>query len=594
VTDVPIERGTGSLGGWDLTQVFPDDEAALAEARTIVEDCRALADRSQAAGPADWPALVEELGALEERAASLDDYARMRQYGDAAGEETQRVAARGQAAAAEASAELARALDAWRRLGDDEAAAVLTRDELEPARHRLARARDLRRHRLEPAAERAWAAREESGRVRWASLHEQLEASARVPFDDGTGSRPWDLGALWGVTRRSERPVRRAAYEAIASLAADLADVVATCWDAAVADRLAEDRLRGYVHPAQATLDEQELPLAALASLVDAVWGRLPARHALYARQEALLDVDAFVPADADAEPPGLPPVTAEDAWTASVAGLAALASPLADQADELRAAGRVDLADRQGKQAYAATFCTALDPPAFVGMRFSGRAAHVGTVGHELGHAVALGSMRRAQPPVARGWPGALFEVPSLLCELATGDALVGAAEERHRDALDVVGAQDLAWCVFEAIAFCRVELDLYRARAAGEVLTADRILAACRERFGALFGAVCPFSERDALVSMTAWANYATGAGYRFYNFQYAVGALCALALLDRRARDEERFGHDLLRFLAYGRRVSPSEQLAVFELDLGPELWARGLDAFEARVSGTRSRP
>jgi len=40
VTDVPIERGTGSLGGWDLTQVFPDDEAALAEARTIVEDCR--------------------------------------------------------------------------------------------------------------------------------------------------------------------------------------------------------------------------------------------------------------------------------------------------------------------------------------------------------------------------------------------------------------------------------------------------------------------------------------------------------------------------------------------------------------------------
>jgi oligoendopeptidase F len=299
----------------------------------------------------------------------------------------------------------------------------------------------------------------------------------------------------------------------------------------------------------------------------------------------------ALSPADADAEPAGLPTISLEQTWSVAVEGLRALAPQLADDAEELRRAGRVDLEDRPGKQPYAVTLRTGLDPPAFLALRYSGRAANATTLGHELGHAVALGTMRRAQPPVARGWPGVAFEVPSLLGEIASGDALVAGASEAQRPGLRLVAAQDFAWSVFEGVAFCRVELDLYAARASGRALTTERILAAFTEHFGALFRGVCAFGERDALVAMAGWANYA--AGYRFYNFQYAVGALTALALMSRRQGEEEAFASSLLRFLSYGASASPAEQLSVFGIELGSRaLWEEGLAELEARFAGVAS--
>jgi oligoendopeptidase F len=581
----------GDLLAWDLSQVFADDAAARTEAGALPASCRTLAERAApvfADGRVEEVvALVAELGELEERARTLDDYARMRQYADAAGAGVQEIVGFAQAAAVDARAALAEALDAWCAIETARADGLLAEPALAPARYRLLRVRVLHRHRLSPDAERAWAAREESGRVRWASLEEQTEAAARIAFDDGTGERPWDVGSLWGVTRRPEADLRRRGYAAVAELFSGVADVVVACWDSAVADRLAEDRLRGHTHPAQATLDGEDLTLAGLESLVGAVWSHLPLRQALLRRQQELLGVDPVLPADADGEPPGLPSVTVEAAWATAHAALASLAPPLADQAAALRAAGRVDLDDRAGKQPYAVTFCTRLDPPAFLSTRFSGRAAHVTTVGHELGHAVALGTMRRAQPPIARGWPGVVVEVPSLLAEIATGDGMVEAAERRQRPALRLVAAQDLVWSIFESIAFCKVELDLYTARAAGVVLTTERVLAAVREHFAELFGPTCPFGERDALVFAAAWAGYA--ASYRFYNFQYSVGALCALALTARRRDDEKRFADDLLRFLAFGRSAAPADQLGVFGVELGSlALWEAGLDELERRLA------
>lgn len=571
------------LAKWDVTQVFATEAEALAEAAALPGRCRALAERAAGVlgegAPEEVEGLVAELGELDEQARTLDDYARMRQYADAAAPGVQDVAAAGQAAAAEARAELERLLAAWCELDASRADGLLSREALAPARHRLRHARALARHRLAPEAERAWAARDESGRLRWSSLQEHVDSVARVVYDDGSGERPWDLGALWGAARRPETDVRRRAYAAVAEAYEGVADVVAACWDACVADRLAEDRLRGRAHPAQATLDEEELPLAGLETLVDAVWAALPARHDLLRRQAALLGLDPLETGDVDAEPRGLPAVSLEETWATAVEGLRSLAPSLAADAEGLRAARRVDLEDRPGKQPYAVTFCTRLDPPAFLALRFTGRATNVTTLGHELGHAVALGAMRRAQPPVSRGWPGVAFEVPSLLGEIATGDVFAARAAPEHRAGVRLVAAQDLAWSVFEAVAFCRVELDLYAARASGRRLTAERILEALGEQFGALVQPVCAFGERDALVAMAGWANYA--AGYRFYNFQYTVGALCALALMRRRSADEERFAAELPRFLARGRSASPAEQLAPFRLELGSRgLWDEGL--------------
>lgn len=572
---------------WDLTQHFADDAVAVAEAARLATALAELADhatgRLAAGGAAE---LVGELAALEAAVDDVHDYARMRQYADAAGDGVQEVVASVQGSVTAARADVERTLDAWRALSEEDASRALGDPALAPAAYRLRRARDLARHRLAPDVEAAWAARTEAARDRWASLQELVEASVRVPFDDGTGERGWGVGDLGTVLRRPDPRLRQTAYAALAEGYGQIRDVLAIAWDAAVADRLAEDRLRGRSHPAQETLDEEDLSLEGFRSLVEAAPARYAARQRLLARQAELLGLARPTVADADAPPEGLPSLRYAEVVRLALAGLGSLAPSLADAAERLFRLDRVDGETRPGKQQYAVTFATRLDPPAFVSFRYTGGAANVLLLGHELGHGVAVACASTTQPPVARGWPGVLFEVPSLLCEIATGDAFA-EAYAAHAAAVRLVAAQDLGWSVFEAIAYCRVELDLYAARAEGETLTADLIEAAFHRRFGELYGPGVPFDERDALVAMGSWANYAIPS--RFYNFQYTVGALTALALLARRDDDPERFAGEVLAFLGRGRSASPAEQLRSFGLELGSrELWETGLDELERRFS------
>ncbi len=572
---------------WDLELVYPDDRAATDDAERLAEAAGMLAARAaDTLREGDLGSLVAELAELEAAVDHVHDYARMRQYSDANGPGVQETMIAVVASVTTARGALEDVLDAWRAVPEDTAAELLRDPSLEAAAYRLGLARRLARHRLSPEAEQVWAARTESARTRWGSLNDYVEGALVVSFDDGTGVRPWGVGDLGTVVRRPERDVRRAAYAALAGAYESINDVLAIAWDALVADRLAEDRLRGRDHPAQETLDNEDMPLAGLLSLVEVAPTRYGVRQRLLERQAEILALDEFQVADADASLPGLERLGYTEVVELAVAGLGSLAPQLGEDARALARLGRIDGETRTGKQPYAVTFSTRLDPPAFLSFRYTGAPANVPLLGHELGHAVALGRSAAAQPPIARGWPGVVFEVPSLTAEIAAGDAFV-AAHPEHAQVIGFAAAQDLAWSAFEAVAFCLVELDLYATRADGTILTADVIRAAFKRRFSELYGPGVAFDDRDALVAMGGWANYAMHS--RFYNFQYAVGALVALALHARRREDPERFAEDYVAFLSEGRRSSPAAQLERFGLVLGERsLWEAGYDELERRFS------
>lgn len=572
--------------GWDLSVVFADDDAALAEAASLVVAADELVSVSSPfPSGADATPIVSRFAELDARVDQVYDYARMRQYADANGPGVQGLVVGVTAFVNAARAALERVLDAWRSVAPSAADEVLAVPGLEPARYRLAHARRLGVHRLSPAEERVWSARTETARVRWGSLNDNVEGALLVSFDDGGGERLWGVGDLGTLLRRPEPEVRRAAYEALADAYASINDVLAIAWDALVADRLVEDRLRGRAHPTQETLDTEDMGLDGLQALVDLAPERYDIRQRLLDAQARLLALDEFTAADADAPLPGMEPLDYETVTSAAVAGLAALAPTLGEDARALVERGRVDAETRAGKQPYAVTFSSLLDPPAFLSYRFTGGPGNVPLLGHELGHAVALARSSASQPFIAQGWPGVVFEVPSMTAEIAAGDALVDELPE-HAQTIRFVAAQDLAWSAFETVAFCLVELDLYAARAGGEVLTAGIIQEAFQRRFAALYGPDVPFGARDALVAMGSWANYAMHS--RFYSYQYAVGALVALALHARRRQDPEKFAADYVAFLSEGRSASPAAQLARFDLALDGATWAAGYDELERRFA------
>jgi oligoendopeptidase F len=572
---------------WDLTALFPDGATAVRTAKELAGEAARLAESATLAlADGSGAGFVAELGRLDLALADVQEYARMCQYADAADADVQTTVVAVQEAVIAGQASLARALDAWRALPEGDAEALLDASGLAPAAYRLRRERHLAVHRLAPEAEAAWAARTESARERWASLQEQVEASVRLPFDDGSGLREWGIGDLETVLRRPDAGVRRAAYETLAAAYAGIRDVLAVAWDAAVADRLVEDRLRGRGHPAQETLQLEDMPLEGLRSLLDLAPGRYGLRQELLRRQAELLGLRTVRVADAEAPPPGLPSLSYAEVAELAIEGLGALAPRLGEDARALLASGRVDGETRPGKQRYAVTFATRLQPPAFVAFRYTGAAANVPLLGHELGHAVGLARSAAAQPPIAHGWPGVVFEVPSLVGEIAAGDAFAARYPESARE-IRLVAAQSIGWAVFESLAFCLVELDLYEARSGGAVLTGDRIQSAFERRFGELYGSDVAFDATDALVAFGQWAGY--GIPSRFYSFQYAVGALVALALLARRDADRERFAVDYVAFLGEGRSASPADQLRRLGLGLGSDaLWEEGFDELGRRFA------
>jgi oligoendopeptidase F len=572
---------------WDLTPIFATGEAAVAASDDLHAAAEALARRSAGQlAVGDLGSFVDALGELEEALEELVSYATMRQHEDAAGAGVQEVVAHVQGAVTRSRAALERALDAWSALDDREAGRLLD-DAVagEAAAYRLRRTRTLARYRLAPPVEAAWSARTESARGRWASLQELLEARLRVPFDDGTGEREWGVGDLGTVLRRAEPSLRHAAQSALARAFGEIRDPLAIAWDAAVADRLAEDRLRGRAHPALETLDDEDFALAGFESLVAAVPQAYGTRQALLAGLARRLGLATFAVADVEAPLPGLPTLAHRDVVGLALAGLGALHPVLEEDGRDLVERRRIDGETRPGKQQYAVTTTTRLTPPAFLAYRYTGQAANVMLLGHELGHAVALARAAVGQPPIGRGWPGVAFEVPSLVAEIAAGDAFVDAHPGLARE-LRLVQAQDLGWSVFESIAFCLVELDVYATRAGGEILTGELLQGAFRRRFAELYGPDVAVGDEDALVAFGSWANYAIPA--RFYNFQYAVGALVALALHARRQDDPEAFGERYVAYLAAGRSASPVSLLAPFGLDLGPETWAEGLRELERRFA------
>lgn len=573
---------------WDLTVLYPDDKTAIGEAAHLAVAAAELADRTTAAlETGDLGSVVAEFAALDAAVDGVHDYARMRQYSDANGPGVQETMIAIVASTTSARGALERVLDAWRALPERAADELLGEAAVEPARYRLGRARQQARHRLSPESEVVWAARTESARTRWGSLNDNVEGALSVSFDDGTGVRLWGIGDLGTLVRRPDSAVRRSAYVALANAYESINDVLAIAWDALVADRLAEDQLRGRAHPAQETLDEEDMPLSGLLSLLELAPTRYGVRQRLLERQAEILELDEFQVADADASLPGIELLSYAEVLDFAVAGLGSLAPQLGEDALSLARLGRIDGETRTGKQPYAVTLSTRLDPPAFLSFRYTGSPANVPLLGHELGHAVALARSAAAQPPIARGWPGVVFEVPSLTAEIAAGDAFVAARPE-HAQVIGFAAAQDLAWSAFETVAFCLVELDLYAARADGTILTADVIRGAFKQRFSELYGPGVAFDDRDALVAMGGWANYAMHD--RFYNFQYAVGALVALALHARRRDDPERFARDYVAFLSEGRSSSPATQLERFGLVLGDSaVWEAGYDELERRFAG-----
>src|SRR5215213_1098723 len=134
----------------------------------------------------------------------------------------------------------------WAALDDETAEALLAHDGLDLARHHLRSARRYRPYLLSEPEEKILAEKSLSSRAAWARLFEEQTASIAVDLPEG--GEPVALEVALARLFSPDRETRRTSAEAVTAALQPGLRVRGYVLNTLLADKMVEDRLRGYPH----------------------------------------------------------------------------------------------------------------------------------------------------------------------------------------------------------------------------------------------------------------------------------------------------------------------------------------------------------
>lgn len=467
----------------------------------------------------------------------------------------------------------------WLSISDERAAELADDDALAGDRHYLLSLRRLGRYTLSPGEERALAIRDASASTAWKALHGRTLAGLAARFDDGHGERDWSLAELLAARTHTDRSVRHRALQTAQALLEPELPLLAQCYDAIVADRLAVDALRGHAEPMEPANLQNQVEGEVVERLLAAAARHGGLGHRWFAVKAELLGLERLDVVDLLAPAILASPVSWDDGRRLALETFFGVSPTLAADATAFFDERRIDAEPRRGKSFGALCIWPSTRVPGFVLVNWSGGLHDLGMLTHELGHGTHFASASRLQTDNSFKPGFAVAEVAAEFARLRLVEDLAAKGGPLARPALawaldSVIGA------VLVQAAYARFERRAYALRAAGEALSGERLSELCAEELAAVWG--------DALSdelewSRTMWAPLPHFVHERFYTYTYVFAFLIAAALVAR--SQEEGFGVRYEAFLAAGGSRSPRELLAMLDVDLGePGIWDDGFAAVE----------
>jgi oligoendopeptidase F len=467
----------------------------------------------------------------------------------------------------------------WLGVAEERATELVLDEAVTHERHYLLSLRRFRPFLLSAAEERALSVREASASTAWASLRGRVLGGLTATFDDGSGIRTWSLSEIQGLRAHPDRELRRSAWEMMRQLLDPVLPIIASCYDAVVADRLAVDALRGHIDPMELTNLANEVEGDLVDSLLAATGAHFELGQRWFAAKAALLGLEQVDTIDLLAPGFELKPIPWDDARRRAVAVLAGITPSMGAEVERFFSERRIDAEPRRGKPYGAMCVSPSTRVPGFIIVNWSGTLFDLVMLTHELGHGTHFALAGRAQSDNSFKPGIAMSEVPSTFAQLRLVEDVVAAGGELARPMLTKT-LDSLVGAVFIQVAFARYEQTAYELRAEGQALTHDRLSDICDEELAKVWGD----GMTDELgVRRTMWAPPPHFIHERFYTYSYAFAFLLAATLL---ARSRERgFGERYERFLAAGNSASPEELMHIVGVDLpDPRIWEDGFNVIE----------
>ena len=395
---------------------------------------------------------------------------------------------------------------------------------------------------------------------------------ADVRFDavkDGKGEEHTLSGGTFvPLLESADRTLRRNAFETYYAQMGAFRNTLAATLDAEFRQRLFFSRARRYDDTLSAALDETEVPTAVYHNLIEAVHGNLDKMYRYVALRKKLLGVDelhmwdVYTPiVSAESRKIGI-----DEAKATVIEALSVLGEDYTELLKKAFSERWLDVYENEGKRGGAYS-TGGVRPHPYVLLNHKDTLDSMFTLAHEMGHALHSWHSCYNQPVNTSDYVIFVAEVASTCNEVLLMRHLLGKTTDRTERALLINHFLDsFKGTVYRQTMFAEFELMLGRMTEAGQTLTAE---ALCEKylALNKLYFGPDMISDDPIALEWTRIPHFF----YNYYVFQYATGFSAAVAIAERILAEGESAVADYKKFLSSGGSDDPISLLKIAGVDM-----------------------
>lgn len=522
---------------WDLTSVFPTDEAweeELAELATDVEAAQNLAGHLLDSSDSLFQTTETYMG-LMRRLEKLYVYASMKNDEDTTVAYYQELQAKASALYAKLSETFAFYEPEFMALSEETYAKFIAeKPELELYHHHFERLFKTREHVLSQEAEELLAGAQEifSGASETFSVLDNADIAFPWVTNDEGEVIELTHGNFISLMESKNREIRKGAYEAMYGTYEQFQHTYAKTLQTNVKVHNFKAKVRKYDSARQAAMSANFIPEAVYDTLLEAVNNHLPLLHRYMKLRQKVLGLDdlkmydIYTPlSEVDMA------ISYDEALEKAEAVLSILGEDYSARVRRAFTERWIDVHVNKGKRSGAYSG-GAYDTNAFMLLNWQDTLDNLYTLVHETGHSMHSAYTRENQPYVYGDYSIFLAEIASTTNENIMTEALLAeVTDEKERFAILNHYLDGFKGTIFRQTQFAEFEHAIHVADQNGEVLTSEylnNLYAELNEKYYGL-------SREDNDDIQFEWARI-PHFYYNYYVYQYATGFAAANYLADK----------------------------------------------------------
>lgn len=575
---------------WDLTTIFPTDDAWEEEYTKLQEDIPSITNYQQTLGES----AAQLLGALQlqdelsERLGKLYTYSRMRYDEDTTNSFYQGLNQKAESILTLASSSMSFIVPEILQIEEETIRSFLKENEaLQLYEKTLDEIMRQREHILSEKEEVLLSEASEAMQTASNTFSMLNNADLKFPTIEDEDGNEVQLthGRFIRFMESQDRTVRKAAFDAMYDTFGSFKNTFASTLNGAVKKDNFYAKIRRYNSARHAALDRNNIPETVYDQLVEAINEKLPLLHRYTKLRKQLLGVDElhmydlYTPLVQDVDMK----VTYEEAQQYVLKSLQPLGEDYINIVQESFDHRWIDVVENKGKRSGAYSSGTYGTNP-FILMNWQDNVNNVYTLTHELGHSVHSYYTHQHQPFRYGNYSIFVAEVASTCNEALLSDYLLNNLED-DQEKLYILNhfLEGFRATVFRQTMFAEFEHDIHIREQNGEPLTADSLTEIYYDLNKKYFGDEIVIDEAIGL----EWARI-PHFYYNYYVYQYATGYAAATSLANQILTEGEPAVNRYKDYLKAGSSDYPIEVLKRAGVDMTEKQpIIEALDVFEQRL-------